>query len=727
MPRWHVACLLQLAVLLLASPLAGQSTPANESLWAAARAGDPTAVARALDAGAAIDARSRYDATALFYAAGSGHVAAVQLLLDRGADPNIIDTFYTSRALDMALTNGHLDVAALLLERRSGGAPDALLEGIRARHERLVRASLSGVDMDAASLARSVVAAREAGDSTILALVTAASAARPAATPAAVTVDPQLLRQYVGTYRDQSAGTLTVSVVADRLQLQANGDPPASLDAIDDATFSVPGMPGTSLRFSGRAGMIEAAVLRRPDGTDVSLARVVAPVAPAAAPARPASSALAAVPRGPRRDWPSFRGTNAAGSADGQGAVGEWDVASGRNVRWKTPIPGLGVSSPIIVGSRVFVTTAVPASGDTQIRTGLYGDVKPVDDLGPHRWQLYALDSGTGKILWQREVFSGVPKTKRHPKSSQASATPVSDGRHVIAAFGSIGLLVCYDIDGRLLWKRQVGVVDSGWFFDANFQWGHASSPIIFRGRVIVQADQQKGSFIAAYDLDTGKEAWRTARDGEISTWGTPTIVSTGGRDELVTNGTRVRGYDPLTGALRWTLGPNSEITIGTPVAGDEFVYVTGGYPPVRPIYAIRPGASGDISLPKGTASSDAIAWSNDREGTYIPTPLVYRGMLYTLNVNGILTAYDAGSGERVYRNRIGDGGSFSASPVAADGRLYLSSEDGDIFVVQAGRDYAPLARHAMGEVIMATPAIADGLIVVRTGGHLVAIGAAQP
>jgi outer membrane protein assembly factor BamB len=350
--------------------------------------------------------------------------------------------------------------------------------------------------------------------------------------------------------------------------------------------------------------------------------------------------------------------------------------------------------------------------------------VKPVDDVGEHNWQVYALDTRSGRILWQRDVFKGVPKTKRHPKSSQASATPVSDGHHVVAAFGSIGLLICYDVEGRLLWKRELGVVDSGWFFDANFQWGHASSPIIYENRAIVQADQQKTSFIAAFDLETGREAWRTARPDEISTWGTPTVVSVNGRDELVTNGTKVRGYDPRTGALRWTLGPNSEITIGTPIAGDEFIYVTGGYPPVRPIYAIRPGSSGDISLPKNTASSAAIAWSNDREGTYIPTPLVYRGLLYTLNVNGILTAYDAKSGERVYRNRIGEGGSFSASPVAADGRLYLSSEDGDVFVIQAGREYMEMGRHPMGEVIMATPAIADGLIVVRTGGHLVALGA---
>jgi len=453
--------------LVAASTAAAQSTPANEALWAAARAGDVAGVAKALDSGAAVNAKSRYDVTALFYAAGSGHLAAVALLLERGADPNLIDTFYKGRAVDMALTNGHLDVAAFLVEHRSAGAPDALLEGIRTKHERLVKASLAGVDIDAPALVRGLAAARQAGDANILSLVTAAADGRSVAPPRpVVTVDPQLLRQYAGAYRDDN-GAITVSLVDGTLQAQPAGGPVITLDAIDDSTFSLAAIPGATLRFSGRAGTIETAMLTRPDGSVASLARVVAPVSAAPPPPRASETVLAPAPRGARRDWPSFRGTNAAGTADGQGAVANWDVASGQNVRWKTPIPGLGVSSPIVVGPRVFVTTAVPASGDTKIRTGLYGDVKPVDDVGEHIWQIYALDARSGRILWQREVFKGAPKTKRHPKSSQASATPVSDGHHVVAAFGSIGLLICYDVEGRLLWKRELGVVDSGWVFDA--------------------------------------------------------------------------------------------------------------------------------------------------------------------------------------------------------------------------------------------------------------------
>jgi WD40 repeat protein len=199
------------------------------------------------------------------------------------------------------------------------------------------------------------------------------------------------------------------------------------------------------------------------------------------------------------------------------------------------------------------------------------------------------------------------------------------------------------------------------------------------------------------WDLRTGKPLWKTDRADEISTWGTPTLARTSdGREVIVTNGTKVRGYDPATGKQLWTLGPNSEITIGTPVAGNGLVFVTGGYPPVRPIYAIRPEAEGDISLPKGQDKSQAIAWSNMNEGTYIPTPLLYGGYLFTLNINGIVSAYNPDTGQRAFRGRVGTGGSFSASPIAADGRLYVASEDGEIYVITAAPGLAQVAKNDM-------------------------------
>jgi outer membrane protein assembly factor BamB len=268
-----------------------------------------------------------------------------------------------------------------------------------------------------------------------------------------------------------------------------------------------------------------------------------------------------------------------------------------------------------------------------------------------------------------------------------------------------------------------LGVIDMGYIQDPTAQWGHASSPILYQNSTIVQIDQLKGAYIAAFNLADGAELWKTMREDEISTWGTPAVVTGSNGDELVTNGTKVRGYDPRTGKLRWTLAPNSQITIPTPIAGAGLVYVTGGYMPARPIYAIRPGGSGDISLPTGTLSNERIPWSSDRDGVYIPTPILYRDILYALNNTGILTAYNAVNGERVYRGRVGTGGAFSASPIAADGRLYFSNEDGDVFVVRAGKDYVQIAVNKMGEPITATPALSNGVLVVRTTKALYGIG----
>ena len=247
------------------------------------------------------------------------------------------------------------------------------------------------------------------------------------------------------------------------------------------------------------------------------------------------------------------------------------------------------------------MTSASTEEGDDTLRIGLYGDVDSIEDTAEHTWAVYALDKSTGEILWRRVAATGTPKVKRHMKSTHANPTPVTDGRHVIASFGSEGVYA-YDFDGKLLWKKDLGVLESGWFYDPTYEWGFASSPIIDQGRVILQVDIQKGSYITALDVATGKEIWKTERE-EIPTWGTPVVLPAkepGGVAEIVTNGTTVRGYDAVTGEKLWWLAPNSEITVASPVVGDGLAYVTGGYSPARPVYAVRPGSRGDISLPEG-------------------------------------------------------------------------------------------------------------------------------
>ena len=435
-------------------------------------------------------------------------------------------------------------------------------------------------------------------------------------------------------------------------------------------------------------------------------------------------AAVSAVPAAAQQ-WPSFRGPQASGVAVGAAPVATtWNVPSGDAVLWKTPIPGIAVSSPIVWGDRIFVSTAVSSDPSATFRHGYYGDVEPSKDVSPHVWRLIALDRKTGKVLWDKVAHEGVPKTKRHPKSSQASPTPATDGTHVVVSFGSEGLYA-YSVNGDLLWKRDLGVLNAGWFYDPDYEFGAASSPIIWKDLVIVQCDIQQKSFVAAFDVKTGKPVWRTDRD-EIPSWATPTVVEMGGHTELVTQGTNaIRGYDPLTGKELWKLTGNSEVTVPTPIAGPGFVIVTNGYRGVQPIVAIKPGGRGDLTLKGDATSSDTIAWSTKRGGPYIPTPVVYGDLLYVCSDTGALAAYEVATGTRIYQVRLGGkGGAVSASPVAADGKIYLAGEDGDVFVVKAGRTYELLATNPVGEVLMATPAIADGVVYIRGLKHVIAIAA---
>ena len=698
----------------------------NEALFDAARAGDVRAIEAALAAGASVNAASRYDVTPLIFAASNGRLDAVKLLVARGANVNARDSFYRSSAGGMAIGNGHVEIAVFLLQNGWEDGPNVLaLFGVQSDNTALVKTALAS-KVTRQGLESALGAAERMKRAALVPILKAALDALPTEPAApAFAVDPATLGRYAGTYRAGAAGmTMSVTVQEGALTAQVPGQPAYRLTPSAAGVFRVPEVSAT-LTFTERDGRAESIQLVQGPATIV-LSRITPDAAAAAnAPDAPvAPNAPVAAVRAAPRNWPSFRGEGGGGNADGQRAVTEWDVTTGKNIKWKTPIPGIANSSPITWGNRVFVTTAISKAGDKTFRTGLYGDVKPVEDLSEHEWKVYALDKATGKIVWERTPFSGLPKVKRHPKASQANSTPVTNGRSIVAAFGSIGLLVAWDMNGKELWRADLGILDSGWFFDPGVQWGHSSSPIIYGNSVILQADMQKGSYVAAWDLATGKQLWKTARTDEIPTWGTPAIVhAPSGRSELVTNGTKVRGYDPATGKLLWTLGPNSEVTVGTPVTGHGLVFVTGGYPPVRPIYAIRPGANGDISLPKGSESSDAIAWSNMTDGTYIPSPLVYGDHLFTMNNNGIVNAYTALTGLRAFRGRIGEGGAFSASPVAADGRLYVASEDGEVYVVNAGPALTQIARNDMKEVIMATPAISDGLIVVRTLGHVYGIG----
>lgn len=464
-------------------------------------------------------------------------------------------------------------------------------------------------------------------------------------------------------------------------------------------------------------GMILDGSRWRPSGDIVAVPErtITRTAAPRHVPIPPASSDAGS--------WPSFRGTMAAGVAEGEHLPDSWDVAKGENVLWRTPIPGLAHSSPVVWGHRIFVTSAVSSNPNATFRPGLYGDGDASDDRTPQRWMVYAIDRRTGAIEWQRIAHEGPPVGKRHIKSTYASATPATDGRIVIASFGSQGVHA-YDVNGTFLWKVDLGHLDIGAYDIPTFEWGPASSPILWNGLVILQCDTQADSFLLALKADTGEIAWKTARQ-ELPSWGTPTVALTPNGPQLVANGSNfIRGYDPASGKEVWRLGGSSKITAPTPVYGDGLFVVASGRAPERPIFVVRPGARGDITLQNGNTSSDAVVWSRTGRGSYMPTPVIYQGLLYVLANNGLLDAYDLRSGDEVYRRRLTTvGNGFSASPVAADGKIYLSNEDGDIIVVAAGREFKQIATNPMGELVMATPALSNGVIYIRTARTLFAIG----
>jgi outer membrane protein assembly factor BamB len=373
-------------------------------------------------------------------------------------------------------------------------------------------------------------------------------------------------------------------------------------------------------------------------------------------------------------NWPQFRGPSGSGVGTGS-PPSEWNVESGKNILWKTAIPGLGHSSPVVWGDRIFLTSAVPASGEAQLKVGLYGDITPVKGEGEQSFRVYCLDRKSGKILWERTAATGQPKIMRHPKSSHANPTAATDGKRVLAFFGSEGLFA-YDLNGELLWKKDFGTLDSGFYMVPSAQWGFASSPVIFEDTVIIQADVQKNSFLAALDVRTGKELWRTPKGG-------------------------------------------GDIPVPTPVFLDGLVVITSAHGFSRPIYAIRTDASGDL-----TDNRSAIAWTQERAGNYMQTPLLTGGLGYFCNDNGVLTVYRLATGEKLYQQRLGAGSSgFSSSAVASGKQVYITNEDGHSFVLAPGPAYQVLAENEIGETVMATPAISDSVLYIRGGKHLFAIG----
>ncbi len=688
----------------------------KEALLAAARTGDAAAVKALLARGADVNAKTDYGVTPLALAADKGHVEVVKILLQHKADVNSKDSFYQATPLTWASMRGRAAVAALLVEAGAEGAEGVLSMAASNGQADMVRALLEKKKFKPQTL-NAALAAAPANNKEISELLTKAGAKPPAKQKSPV--DRATLAAYAGTYRSDQGGEIKLAAEGDKLVGSSGGKNTLTLTAVDKNTFTLAGAEGVRISFLRDGDKVSGFSLKQ-DKAELIFKRVNQPAADGAT--KPAGvEDKPGVVKTPA-NWPSFRGPGASGVADGQFPPVTWDAGKGTNIRWKTPIPGLGHSCPVVWEGRIFVTSAVSSDPKATFRPGQYGDVDSVEDKSVHTWNVSCLDRKTGKVLWERTAHKGVPKVKRHMKSTHANATPAVDAGHVVACFGSEGLY-CYDHQGKLLWRRDLGTLASGWFYDADYQWGFGSSPVIYRDRVLVQCDVGKGSFLAAYRLTDGKEVWRTPRE-EIPSWGTPTVVEGPGRVEVVTSATKfARGYDPETGKELWHLGRHAEITVPTPVYGRGLIFVTSGYRPVQPIYAIRPGARGDISLKDGQTANDSIVWSTSKGGPYMPTPLVYGDYLYVCSNAGIVTCYEAATGKQVYKERLGGRGGYTASPVAADGKLYFMSEEDGARVVAAGPKFRLLATNPLGDPCMATPAISDGMLFIRTQHYLLGVG----
>ena len=686
---------------------------AGHDLRFAARSGNLAEVRRLIEAGTAVDAADEWGTTPLLLAAAQDRAEVVRFLLDRGADPSAKESFFGGSALGAALEKGAPEyrVARMLL---AAGATDralALAHALETADAGLARAAAEAGPIPESAAAD--LRAEFGGVAGELAEILRGVKTVP--DPPAPSYTAEQLASFAGRYEGE-AGTATVDVREGRLVLTSGGGSTV-LAARPDRVFGNRD-EGVTVRYFGRAGTIEGLSIERPGQPPARMRVGDAPVARGTA--RPESPA--APPAAPTVNWPGFRGANRAGIGDGAETPVEFDLASGSGVAWRTALPGLGNSSPVVWGDRVYVTTAVAAGGSKPLQVGLTGLGEEVEEKTEHRWLVLAFDKSSGKKVWEAEVGRGVPLTKRHFKATQANSSPVTDGEHVVVVFPTAGL-ACLARDGSIRWKHELGGLNAGGFNDPGLQWGFAASPILYRDKVILQVDIHDGPYLAAWDLETGKPLWKTPRPDVAPSWATPAIWSTPGGDELVLNASIIRGYAPDSGRELWSLGPTSIQVVASPVVGPENLFVSSGYPPARPIYAVKPGIRGahTIDSPEHAA---VLAWYDERGGAYMPTPLLYRGLLYIVHHNARVVAHDARTGEAVYRARLSAGGTCTSSPVAANGKIYQGTEEGTLYVLAAGPEYRELAVHDIGAPVMATPAISEGLLILRTPSELIALRA---
>ena len=763
-----------------ATPEQQQESAGSEEITAdvfrrAARNGELETVKRAVKAGIEIDSPSAYGATALFFACDRGHAEVVNFLLENGADPNAKDSFYNATPVTWSMMQENQDITLSLI-RKGGDFEAVLVNAVSSGDDELAK-KIIGIRPDSTeSLVKARDTALRIKDEDQKKKMSALFESLELPAPVEFNFSGETLDALVGKYSSEAI-SIEISVEDGKPMIDFGGGA-AEVVPTSETGFTV---GSGEASFETTEGKVEAIELTF-GANSFNLKRIAnvtdsgADEVPTFSPSSPES--LAADVKISSANWPGFRGIGSRGVAQGQkppinffvaadpevdesataesekadasddkdstkadsnsadapaeesksndGSASEEQPEAKQNemLLWKTPVEGLGLSSPVIWQDKIFITTAVTEGDAGELRIGLFGDVDSIEETQEYDFKLLCYSRTTGEKLWERVANRALPAVKRHSKSSHANSTVATDGKHVVAFFGSEGLY-CYSTDGELLWKRDLGYLDSGWFYDKDYQWGFASSPTIHGGKLYVQCDIQSGSFIECINLNDGTEIWRTERD-EIPSWSSPIVHEFDNRTMVITNGTKAsRGYDAKTGEVIWSMEGNSEIVVPTPNVAHGMIFVSSGYAPIRPVYAIKPDATGDISLSSDENSNDGVQWSNRNGGPYMPTPIVYGDYLYCCANAGIVTCYEAKTGKRVYKKRLRGNGqlAFTASPVAADGHLYFTAEDGQVLVVKAGPEFEVIATNQLNQSILATPAISEGAMFFRTQNCLIAVG----
>lgn len=422
--------------------------------------------------------------------------------------------------------------------------------------------------------------------------------------------------------------------------------------------------------------------------------------------------------QGESPDWPAFRGGSHSAVSSNK-LPDKWSTTE--NVAWVVDVPGLAWSSPVVKNGKIYLTTAIP-EGKTDLakdaKKGLYfGGERTKPEDRKYRYEVMCIDEATGKEVWKQMLEESKPDRGIHVKNTYASETPVIEEDRLYVMFGNL-LVAGLDLNGKVLWKYKLPSMDT------TMSWGPAASPTAHQGKVYVVCDNNKESFIVCIDGKTGSEMWKKPR-GEKSNWATPFVWTNSKRTEIVTAGTKqVCSYD-LDGNVLWTLSGMSTITVPTPFAVGDSLLVSSGYvmDSKKPVYFVKPGASGDISLKDGKTSNDYITWSQPTAASYMPTPVVYDGLCYILYDMGTLACYDVKDGKEVYsKQRLGTVSGYTVSPWAYDGKIFCLNEDGDTVVVQAGREFKKLGKNKLDELCMASPAMTDKSLLIRTAGKLYCI-----